>query len=458
MKFKVQGRSLMLTQASHTEMKTLEYFLTRKADNYRFHPLYKKGHWDGNISFFKAKRYIPSGLWKEILQLCKDNNFPFDIEKEGFNQLFETKIKETDFKSWVARKFQGEKKPRPYQVESAWKIIKGKACIAELATSAGKSFIIFIIIAFLFEKGYESKFLMIVPTIQLVLQAISDFEDYKTWASEPIDFDFKFQGIHSGMKIKPGVNVVVGTYQTLVKKKKKFFEEFGIVGCDEAHTAKAVSIQKILEKCSAERRFGVTGTIPKPDSIGRLNVMSNLGPVVYVLKAKDLIEQNYITNVNIRCLRLNYTTEDFRHALHNVSKHQDGRFMLEKEKSIVINSEKRLDFIIKLLNKIDQNTLVLFSRIEYGNKLFNAIKDRLMDREILYVDGSVDKELREEVRADMEKDCYKDIKYTEFDFGDYKIEVKSNSEVLLSNGTKKLAKDITEHDDIAISFIEKFKS
>ena len=111
MKFKVQGRNLMLTEASHKEMKTLEFFLTRKADNYRFHPLYKKGQWDGNISFFKAKRYIPSGLWKELLQLCKDNNFPFDIDKSGFNQLFETQIQENEFKSWVMKKFQGEKNP-----------------------------------------------------------------------------------------------------------------------------------------------------------------------------------------------------------------------------------------------------------------------------------------------------------------------------------------------------------
>ena len=58
MQFEVRDRDLMLTKATSQELSTLEKFLTRKADNYRFHPLYKKGVWDGNISFFKGKRAI----------------------------------------------------------------------------------------------------------------------------------------------------------------------------------------------------------------------------------------------------------------------------------------------------------------------------------------------------------------------------------------------------------------
>jgi hypothetical protein len=142
MKFILKDRNLMLTEATSKEMETLNFFLTRKADNYRFHPLYKKGVWDGTISFLKGGRYVPNGLWKELLQLAKDNDYSFDIE--GFPNLIERTIKEDTFRNWVMRKIPIDK-IRPYQVDAAWKIIQGKACIAELATSAGKSFIIFII-------------------------------------------------------------------------------------------------------------------------------------------------------------------------------------------------------------------------------------------------------------------------------------------------------------------------
>lgn len=399
MKFTIKDRDLMLTEASHEEMKTLEFFLIRKADNYRFNPLYKKGHWDGNISFFKSKRYIRSGLWKELLILAKDNNYSFEIE--NFEQLIEKKITENDFRLWIINKFPTDK-IREYQVEAAWKIIKGKACIAELATSAGKSFIIFMIYAFLFDNKIEDKFIMIVPTVQLVLQATSDFEEYLTWLKEPLSVKLRFQGIASGMKINPSANVVIGTYQSLVKKKKEFFDPFGIVACDECHMAKALSIQLILEKCKAQRRFGVTGTIPKVESISRLNIMSNLGPCVYELKAKELIDNNFITDVTIHCIRLNYKDDVFKEALYEVSKTQDGKFMLEKERAIVIDSTKRLNFISNLTNKIQKNVLILFNRIEYGNKLYDTLKANLPNREIYYVDGSINKDIREEVRADME--------------------------------------------------------
>lgn len=68
--------------------------------------------------------------------------------------------------------------PRDYQIETAWKLIKYRYSVSEVATSSGKTLISFMIFAYLKQKGLIRKFLMIVPSTNLVFQGSEDFEDY----------------------------------------------------------------------------------------------------------------------------------------------------------------------------------------------------------------------------------------------------------------------------------------
>ena len=131
-----------------------------------------------------------------------------------------------------------------------------------------------------------------------------------------------------------------------------------------------------------------------------------------------------------------------------------GNGEVEIEKGVAIF--KRLEFIKKLVQKCDNNTLLLFHTIENGQKIFNKLSSEIPDKEFYYIDGEVSGRKREEIKKQMEI-TKKEVEYTILNFGDYTIDVKSDFKILLSNGKWKLASDIDENDDIDDNFIEKIR-
>ena len=222
---------LILVQTSDdVEKKQVELSLTKKIHNWYFHPLVKRKLWDGSICFIEKKGpfwRVPVGLWSEVLEIGKE--YGYDIQIEGLDRLFLSNLKLEDFKSWVDNFFKdSDIEPRDYQIEAAWKIVKFRYSVSEIATSSGKTLISFMIFAFLKDQGYIRKFLMIVPSTNLVIQGTEDFDDYG------IDkLGVKIQQIGGGSKLREGCEVVIGTFQSLVKKDEEYFEEFDAVFVDE---------------------------------------------------------------------------------------------------------------------------------------------------------------------------------------------------------------------------------
>jgi superfamily II DNA or RNA helicase len=64
-------------------------------------------------------------------------------------------------------------------------------------------------------------------------------------------------------------------------------------------------------------------------------------------------------------------------------------------------SEKRFRTINKLIASTNKNTLVLFQTIDYGKKIYKWLKDNTT-KIIYYIDGQIDKKVREEIRKRME--------------------------------------------------------
>ena len=65
-------------------------------------------------------------------------------------------------------------------------------------------------------------------------------------------------------------------------------------------------------------------------------------------------------------------------------------------------SDKRLDFVCKVIKKSTSNSLVLFHKIAYGEKLYQRLRE-ITDKKIYYVDGSVNADIREEYKSRIEK-------------------------------------------------------
>tara|TARA_R110001592_G_scaffold120545_3_gene324979 strand:- start:55708 stop:57219 length:1512 start_codon:yes stop_codon:yes gene_type:complete len=389
---------IIINECSELEYDQLKISLTKKIEGYRFHPLVKRKVWDGNISFLKRNK-IPAGLWKEVVDICKEYDFEFTLN--NITDIFDTKISESDFLDWSNDFFQHSKiKPREYQIDAAIKILKYRRCLAELATSAGKTLISFMIVAYLLEKLKKRKVLMIVPNVSLVLQATGDFEEYNSQKVQ-----LKIQQIYSGVKLKKSSNVVIGTYQSLVKKDAEYFKQFDVVFVDETHKAKAKSIQTIMDKCwHCDYRFGLSGTIPKRGTVNRLTLMSAMGPLVIQVKANDLLEQGFISKCKVLQIQMDYATETQKKAFAELSKGSsfDRKRLFSLEQNFINVHDNRLDFVCKVVKKTDDNSLVLFHKINYGEKLFKKLK-QITNKKVYYVDGSTKTSLREEYKSRMEK-------------------------------------------------------
>ena len=389
---------LRIDEITELELEQITISLTKRIESWRFNPLVKKGVWDGYVSYIKDDKWIPAGLWKYVMEVCKE--YGYDLQINGIRRLIDPNINQEQFTEWALDFFKGSDiTPRDYQIETAYNILKFRRSLSELATSAGKTLISFLTVAYLLETRKVEKILFIVPNVSLVLQANEDFQDYNYMNR----IKLKVQQIYAGKKIKPNKNLVIGTYQSLVKKSKDYFDQFGAVIVDETHKAKSLSIKTILGKCkNANYKFGLSGTLPKTGTLDKLTLMSQAGPVISEIKAAFLQDEGYIANCKVKVIEMSYASESQRNAFEELAKNKyDRKDVYKYESNFVINNESRLDFITNVIGKVPRNSLVLFHRIEHGNKIYEKLRQNT-NKVIYYVDGSTDKNIREEYKKKME--------------------------------------------------------
>ena len=389
---------LRIDAATELELEQLNISLTRRIEGWRFNPLVKRGVWDGYVSYIKDNKWIPSGLWQEITKICKQ--YKYELKINGITRLFDKNITAEGFEAWSLEFFErSELTPRDYQLEAAFNILKFRRSLSELATSAGKTMISFLTIAYMLEKESAKKILFVVPNVSLVVQATEDFAEY----NYENRVQMMVQQVYSGQKIKDSRNVVIGTYQSLVKKGKDFFDQFDCVIVDETHKAKSTSIKTILQKCDkATYRYGLSGTIPKDNTLDRLTIMAYTGPLITEVKASFLQQEGHIAGCKVKIIEMNYAPETARKAFMELSTNRyENKDVFQLEQNYIIQSPGRLNFIVNVVSKVPKNSLVLFHRIEHGKKLYELLR-RKSDKKVYYVDGSTDKDIREEYKKKME--------------------------------------------------------
>lgn len=266
MKFRYdkETEELVVSEATRIEYHQLSLWLCRKVKGYKYNPKVKLGIWDGSINYFKDGR-INVGLWKEALKGCKEIDVPFIVEnKEDFPINREVTLEKVqdfckDFFKTHKMKKDGEIvtfMPYDHQIEAAYKILKNRFCMAEVATSGGKSLIISIVMFYTLKHMQpDAKFLIIVPSITLVTQFYDNIVEYNFGLNNLLEMREKkiekFEDLNNGhipctvrveevMSDRPrkfsgaeNPNVYIGTYQSLEKWPKKFFQQFHTVITDE---------------------------------------------------------------------------------------------------------------------------------------------------------------------------------------------------------------------------------
>ena len=484
-KYDKKARKLIITKSSKLEYNQVKIWLERHVKGFRFMPAFKRGVWDGKINHFNQGR-IDLGLWKEMavalqeigskLKLENKNDFPINRKvtlenvKEFCNEFFKN--------HYIVDKKTGEEKkffPYDHQIETAYKILRNRYCTAEVATSGGKSLIISIVYFYILKHlNPDAKLLLIVPSITLVTQFYDDMMDYNYGKQKENEnpIDIKIQEIMSDKPRKwhgeGEPNIFISTYQSLSKVKnfgKKFYSQFYAVATDEAHFAKSNSFIKILKRTieNATYQFGVSGTFQDDGFADYLTIQSLTGPKVAKVTAKELQDKGIISYVRISQIYLNHDDPEFKENIKEIRKSPNGGAAAYRlEGQYIRESEKRKDFILKLVKSIKNNTLILFNIIEYGDNLLHYLSKKFEkdikngNIEFHLINGSVKKDDREDIKKRMEIVKEK-IEFTILNFGDYEIKFRSDFKLLLSNGEWKEAKYITSDDDIDDDFIENIK-
>ena len=271
----------------------------------------------------------------------------------------------------------------------------------------------------------EKNVLILVPTTSLVEQMYTDF----------IDYGFKesmMQKIYQGYSKNITKPITISTWQSLYKMPKKWFEQFGCILGDEVHIFKSKSLTGIMNKMvGCKYRHGFTGTLDGTQT-HRLVLEGLFGSVNKVTTTKELMDNNTLAKLKVKCLILQYPEVDCKYM--SQQSYQD-------EVDLIVRDSRRNKFIVGLTKSLKGNTLVLFQFVEKHGSVLHAMMiasarlGKEYDRKIFYVHGGTDTETREEIRAiaENEKDAIIIASYGTFSTG---INIRNLHNIVFSSPSK----------------------
>jgi superfamily II DNA or RNA helicase len=361
----------------------------------RKNPRFK--NWDGKIYLYSLKQEkVYYGLLDKIEAYAKDNNYEFINNIPNDKNIYDDYYV-NEYVNSLKLPFE----PRDYQVSGFKDCINSNRRLIVSPTGSGKSLSIYMLSKFYMD---ENKILIIVPTTNLVEQLEGDFRDY--------GYTGDMQKIYSGKTKDITTNIVVSTWQSLLNMPKEWFEQFGAVIFDEAHTCKSKSLTSIL--CAMDRckyRFGFTGTL-QSDEVNILILEGLFNTYNKVISASELMDREELAKLDISIVVLGYDKDTCKQCVE---------YDYPQEIDFLISNPKRNRFIYNLTRSLEGNTLILFQRVEgHGRILYDMMKDKFEN--VIFLHGKISGEERQKI-----------IK---------KIDTMENSVIIASYGVLKLGVNI----------------
>lgn len=396
---------LKFVPETEQEQRQIEYFFTRKIKNYRF-----RTKWgNGEVHFYKKGNLLPIGLWNELVQMCKINKFPTKID-QTFIENIKIKTDLEEIRHFCHSILRESKNLVPYdeQIESIFLAIKNRFSILNLSTSLGKSLLIYLLILYIFYRKHGKKVLIVCIDPDLVMQLYDNFLEY---AGNKVHLKMGMVYGKSNKKNLEDKRIIIGNFQTLVNMPKDFFKEFDVVISDEAHRTNSKSMIEIFKSCiNSQIRCGLTGSFKDDKTADYYTILSNLGPVVNLVKKKDIMDKGMATIADIKIYVLNYATTEQRSKLLSMKlKAKDDESLYTKiyqlEQEMIRESEVRARYLANFIATKSGNILVYFLDVMggYGKKIMEMCQSVNNSRNYYYVDGSVSSDLRKVYMDRMEE-------------------------------------------------------
>jgi len=280
---------------------------------------------------------------------------------------------------------------REYQEEVIDKAMRLGRGTCVLGTGAGKTFTTAALIENYFRYSPDPdtfKCIMLVPDLGLVQQTYEEFINCGTTYKLT-----KWTG-----KTKPDftANVIIANIGIIQSRfeDNDWIKHIDLLVVDECHKITSGNkISKIVKKIKTPNKYGFTGTLPEKQ-IDKWSIIGKLGPVIYEKSSYELRMEDYLANVNVKVLKLNYKDK--------IRYETQDRY--REELNFIYESFDRNTFLSKLVGKLPNNTLILVNHIKHGEALMNYLST-LADKQVYFIRGEVDVEEREKIKGIMEREC-----------------------------------------------------
>lgn len=280
-----------------------------------------------------------------------------------------------------------------YQQDVVKKCIHTGRGTVVLATAGGKTLITASLINHIKNTIHEGnkafRCVFIVPSLSLVEQTVDKFSEYGV--------KFTYSKWTGNNQLNIGTDVIVCNIGILQSKNTdlSFLKDIDLLIIDEVHILRQGNLfNKIIDEIKTPHKFGFTGTLPE-SNVDKWNIIGKVGPVLYEKKSYELRQDKKVSNSQISILEVNYKTKP-PHGYSVVDKYRT-------ELDFIIFSEYRNKIINKICQNASNNILIMVDFIRHGEKLFDIItSNNRTEKEVYFIQGSVDTEVREQIRKKME--------------------------------------------------------
>lgn len=359
------------------------------APGYRFNPRFKMHVWDGKVRCYNPmSQILPIGLLNNLLIWCDQHNIQYSLQgfKDGLTDTIDKEDLEKQMNSYITAGFQA----RDYQVNAVHAALTNRRGVLLSCTGSGKSLMIYTFLRYLLDNKDVHRAILIVPSVSLVEQMYSDFQDYG-WD----DLEDHVEMLYSGKKPTFKKEILISTWQSLEKEDQEFFEVYDACVVDECHQAKCSVVTRLLKLMhNAEYKIGTSGTLPTEIS-EQLQINSVIGNVLFELKSCELIARGYLTKLNIAAIFLKYP-EAF------IAENKERTYPEEvKMVEEYPNRNKVLNFIIDHTSPMN-NMLILVNHRNHLRDVETYLHENYPDKKVSIITGDVKAKVREEIRTGIE--------------------------------------------------------
>lgn len=273
------------------EQELSEYF-KYEVPGAKFMPSYKAKIWDGFLKLYNIRdKTLYVGLLDYLILFANNNSYNIQYP-ESLQSIDTISLEEiTEFAKNL--NLHGKGVPieiRDYQLDAILHSLNYKRCILLSPTGSGKSLILYTLIRWHLENS--RKVLLITPSVSLVEQMYSDFQDYSSnnqWCVEE-----HCQKLYSGFSKEVETDVLISTWQSIFRQSREWFDHFDVILGDEClHPDSMISMSDGTYKKICDIKVG--------DLVLTTNEITNViesKPVIKVHKNISKNQQMYKVTLN----------------------------------------------------------------------------------------------------------------------------------------------------------------